>query len=224
MPEPVRRPTLADVLSRAVANGLAEVRVGMPGRIESYDAATQTADVLPLPKPALFQDDGTEATEAFPVIPHVPVHFPGGGGHRQTFPVAAGDECWLSFADYSLDIWQARGGPYAPIDVREHHVSDAVCFPGLHSDRHAWADAPTNESTFGKDGGLTVRVGDTAIDIGGGATDFAALASKVTAALNAILAWATTHTHAVSGGTAAPTTTPLAIDSAVGSSTVKVKG
>lgn len=221
----LRSPQFTDVLNKTVAIGLADFRVMLPGRIEAYDAATQTADVLPLPRPAIFSDDGTETVEPYQVIPHVPVVSPRGGRYRITMPVTKGDGCLLLFADHSLDVWQARGGPYAPIDLREHHLSDAVALVGLQADPEAWTDAPTDELTIGKDGGLTVRVGETTIDLGGGSTDFVAMAAKVMAELATIRTWANAHTHlsASPGNPTAIAVPALAAAGSVASATVKVK-
>jgi hypothetical protein len=123
------------------------------------------------------------------------------------------------------------GGQYAPIDLREHHLSDAVFFPGLHADPQAFTDAPTTELTIGKDGGLTVRIGDSTIDLGGGATDFVAMNQKVITALQDIATKFNGHTH-TSGASGSPTGTPalavtptvITAPTSVGSTTVKVKG
>lgn len=219
-------PTLGEVINKATEVLSGRLRVGLPGIIQSYDAATQTADVLPAPMPTIFLEDGSEATEAYPVIPHVKVQFPRGGRYRITFPVQAGDECWLTFADHSIDIWQKQGGQCAPIHLHEHDLSDAVALLGISSDPNAWIDAPTDQMTIGKDGGLTVRIGETTIDLGGGSTDFVAMAAKVQSELNAL--WGAIHAHIHPGvqtgaGSTGPSVTTGSAG-AVGSTTIKVKG
>ena len=72
----------------------------MPGVVESFDATTQTAVVQPALK---------HSSVSLPAIHDVPVFFPGGAASGITWPVAAGDECLLVFADFDTDAWLASG-------------------------------------------------------------------------------------------------------------------
>lgn len=74
-----RDPSLARVLTQALTRHSDSLRVAMPGRVEGFDAATQTADVLPLQRQT-DSVDGSDVATAFPVLPAVPVAFAGGGG------------------------------------------------------------------------------------------------------------------------------------------------
>ena len=121
-------PTLADLLRLATARQLQDVHVSMPGRIESYDAPRQEASVQPLLKVALAS--GEEAS--LPVINHVPVLWPRGGGAILSFPLEIGDTVLLVFSERSLDEWLQQGGELAPQDPRSHDLSDAVALPGLY--------------------------------------------------------------------------------------------
>lgn len=120
--------TLADLLRLSTARSLLDVHVSMPGRIESYDAGKQEASVQPLIKVALA--DGSEAS--LPVINHVPVVWPRGGGAILSFPLQSGDKVLLVFSERSLDEWLQQGGEVAPADPRAHDLSDAVAIPGLY--------------------------------------------------------------------------------------------
>lgn len=121
-------PTLADLLRLATARQLLDVHVSMPGRIESYDASKQEASVQPLLMVNLA--DGSAAS--LPVINHVPVIWPRGGGAILSFPLEAGDTVLLVFSERSLDEWLQQGGELAPSDPRAHDLSDAVAIPGLY--------------------------------------------------------------------------------------------
>lgn len=54
-----------------------------------------------------------------PILPDVPVVFPGGGGFALTFPVAAGDECLVVFASRCIDAWWQSGGVGEPMEPRD---------------------------------------------------------------------------------------------------------
>lgn len=126
-----RTPRLAEVFRVALGRVKAELRVALPGRVEKYDDATQRADVLPLLKDTFPGEDGADEVVPLPVLPGVPVIFPGAGGYRVKLPLAAGDVVLLVFSDRSLDKWKAVGGEVDPIDLRQHHLSDAVAIAGL---------------------------------------------------------------------------------------------
>ena len=70
----------------------------MPGIINSFDPATQTAVI----QPALRRRVKGEAV-SLPLLYDVPVFFPGSRVSGITWPVAAGDECLVVFADASID-------------------------------------------------------------------------------------------------------------------------
>ncbi len=134
-------PSLAKVIGDAIQARLAALRVGLPAKVVSYDAAAQRVSVKPL-----IQDryvdlaTGAETSEDLPVIVDVPVLFPQGGGYRITFPLAVGDVGWLQFADRSLDVWLNRGGVVDPGDSRTHDPTPARRSRSTDR-RSAWAGA-----------------------------------------------------------------------------------
>lgn len=160
-----RTPDLAELLREAVDHALRDVHVALPGRVESFDADAQTAQVQPLVK---RRDFAAEQARRMPVLNGVPVVFPSAGGYRLTFPLAKGDTVLLVFAHRSLDVWQANGGEVDPGDLRHHDVSDAVAIVGLHDNRHPLSDFATDGLVLGKDGGATVKVTDGAITVDAG--------------------------------------------------------
>jgi hypothetical protein len=188
----------------------AGLHVYLVGRIESYDATTQTATVKPLLKDEVKQEDGTTAVESLPVLQGVPVAFPGGGGMRMTFPVAAGDYCELHFSDRSLDQWKAKGGEVDPIDRARHALKDAVARVGIRPPAAPWSGADASCVTIGSDAG---------------AAEFVATATRVLTELNKLKDAINGHTHASNG--TAPTSgvagIPVSV-SAPASATVKIKG
>lgn len=147
-------PAWSTILKGAGKRSTADLRVALPGRIESYDPATQKANVQPLIMDGVTLDDGARGAEALPVVTDVPVIFPGAGAYRLTFPVAAGDIVLLVFASSSLDRWLVRGGMVDPEDDRRHNVSDAVAIPGLFSFNAPPTNAPTTNMVLHAPGGV----------------------------------------------------------------------
>lgn len=101
----------------------------LPGIIQSFDAAKQTAVVQPAIK-RIFTELGPVN---LPLCVDVPVAFPGGGDFFLTFPVKAGDECILMFSERAIDNWYDKGGVQLPSEYRIHDLSDGVAIVGLNS-------------------------------------------------------------------------------------------
>lgn len=161
-----RLPTLAEVIRSHVLANLSEMHIALPGRIESYDAATQKASVQPLLKLPFEDEEGARQVERLPVIPGVPVQFPQGGGYRLTFPVAAGDTGLLLFSEASLDVWLAEGGEVDPRDDRRSHLTDAIFLPGVRSFKTPITDAHETKLSLGKEGGLQLFIDGDKIQLG----------------------------------------------------------
>lgn len=119
---------------------LKELHTCLPGIIDSYNPATQTASVQPAIK-RIFTERGPVA---LPVCVDVPVAFPGGGDFYLTFPVARGDECILLFSERCIDYWFANGGVQLPAEYRLHDLSDAMAIVGLNSQARKLANVQTD--------------------------------------------------------------------------------
>ncbi|HBT4693112.1 TPA: translation initiation factor IF-2 [Klebsiella pneumoniae] len=112
---------------------MSAMRVSMPGIIQSFDPDAVTAVVQPAIKGAEQDESGAELSVNLPLLVDVPVVFPRGGGCTLTFPVKAGDECLVIFADRCIDFWWQSGGIQEPVDERMHDLSDAFCIAGPQS-------------------------------------------------------------------------------------------
>ena len=145
---------------------LGAVRVSMPGRIESFDAATQLARVTPLLKEEYENDEGAAVIEALPVINNVPVFIPGGGTFVDTFPIVAGDECLLIFSDRSLDVWKERGGVVDPVSADRHTLTDAIALVGVRSKPNKATEYDAARRVIGKVGGPRVALSASAVHLG----------------------------------------------------------
>ncbi|HEY1814905.1 MAG TPA: Gp138 family membrane-puncturing spike protein [Kofleriaceae bacterium] len=129
-------PNLATVLGKAFAAHARWMRVALPGRVESYDASTQTCSVQPLVQDGVNDETGTRNAVRLPVVQSVPVAWLGGGGCSITSPLAAGDTVLLVFSSSSIDRWVALGGEVDPIDDRRHHITDAFAIPCVNDLQH----------------------------------------------------------------------------------------
>lgn len=110
-----------------------QIRVALPGIIQSFDPSTVTAVVQPAIKSVQCNNDETTTTRDYPLLMDVPVMFPRGGGVTLTFPVKAGDECLVIFADRCIDFWWQNGGVQEPVDFRMHGLSDGFAIVGPQS-------------------------------------------------------------------------------------------
>lgn len=194
-------PTLSEAVGDLIDLYLDDVNVSLPAKILEYDATTQKATVQPLIKRGHVDPEGRRAVRQRPAIANVPVIFPGGGGARLTFPIAAGDKVMLVFSHASLDKWLNDGREVDPLDDRRHAVSDAVAFPGLYDFKSAPAADPDATVLTDND----IRLGSSA------ASDPVALKSD----LDALKTYIDTHIHTgvttgagTSGAPASPSPTP----------------
>lgn len=129
-----RSPELSEVLEGVRESAAADVRVCCVARVVRWDSSKpRECDVQPVHKRAYLNEDGDRTPEKQPVIPSVPVLYPGGGGFVITWPLQVGDEVLLVFSDDSLDKYLQVGGQ-SDIDTeddRRHHITDAICIPGM---------------------------------------------------------------------------------------------
>ena len=127
-----------DSLRQIIDYALDNANTAIPGYIESYDSASQTASVK-VPYLDYYEIDGqeTQQQQGWPVLPDVPVIFPRGGGWSITWPLAKGDNVLLVFAQRSIDDWWATNGQteISPTDLRRQDISDAFAVPGPPTDR-----------------------------------------------------------------------------------------
>jgi hypothetical protein len=126
-------PTIVDSIDSLIDSRLRGLHVAIPGRVESYDESTQSADVQPLIQRGYEDESGNRAIEDLPVVPGVPVVFPGAGSFSITFPVVKGDTVLLIFSQASIDKWLGQGGKVDPLEDHHHDLSDGIAIPGLRS-------------------------------------------------------------------------------------------
>lgn len=134
----MERVTPSDItaLKREIFSSL---HCAMPGIVESFDPETQTASVRPAVRNGSF---------SLPVIQDVPVFFPGTRASGITWPVSAGDECLLIFADFDIDRWFESGEAGEPASARRHALPDAFAFVGFRSRGNALEDFSRGPDRF----------------------------------------------------------------------------
>lgn len=168
----------------AVALGMSKC---LPGIIKSFDPVNQTVTV----QPAIKRIFGGESPVDLPLCVDVPVVFPSGGGLVMTFPIAAGDECLLFFADRAIDNWWDRGGTQEPSEHRLHDLSDGFALVGVSS-RPRFLSPEVNGEAIEirtRDGSVIFRAvapSGGGSGSGGGAVEAAVLSEKLLDAIAAL--------------------------------------
>lgn len=157
-----RTPGPVEAIGYAARREIAKVRTTVPGVIEAYDAATQSAEVKVVIKRQTVEGVYFED----PVLVAVPVAFPQGGGFALHYPLAKGDPVTLVACERSLEEWLAAASPTTivePSDPRRHDLQDAIVMPGVSvfAQPIPAAMARTDAITLGlRDGSATVSVAD----------------------------------------------------------------
>ena len=143
-----------DVIKKWIHDSADNIRVSMPAKVVSYDAATNRASVKPV---------GTYTTKDFqeieyPTIHSVPMQFPCGVGGTAgvTFPIKAGDGCIVIFADREIE--QFLSGSFCD-DMRSHSMNDAYAIPGLYSQAAPTVKNNSNDVCLFNAGSLVVLNG-----------------------------------------------------------------
>jgi hypothetical protein len=219
-------PRTEDVVARRDERASAELRVAGPGKVLSYDAIKQTADVQPMWMHSERDDeDDSKDTYELPVLKAVPVCWPRGGGYFCSFPLTAGDGVLLVFSDRNIGAWRDSGQLVDSGDERTHTLGGAVAYPGLDTVARAIAGASADHAVLGKEGGSQVHVRAGEIRLGSdAATSFVALSNLVQTALDAIRTMVNAHVHTgvtTGAGSSGPPATPLGVLGPVASAQVK---
>lgn len=144
-----------EMLRTAILAALTQVWTAIPGEVVSYDSQKVTVVVQPVIKAQITDKSGKQSMVSLPVLPDVPVLFPGGGGCRLTFPIQAGDECLVVFASRSIDAWWQSGGVQPPIEPRMHDLSDGFAIVGPMSQAKKISNISTTTTQLRSNDGST---------------------------------------------------------------------
>jgi hypothetical protein len=199
----VDEPSWIDLL-RACQNQLADrIHTALPGIVQSYDVATQTATVQ-----LAVQLRGATV----PALADVPVVHPGGAAAFLHIPLAANDTVLVVFSEEDFGPWLVSGSVSAPAVLARHGLH-AVAIPGLRRTPLAVTSGHTTLAVADE-----LRLGaDTA-------ANFVALANLVDARISALVTYINAHAHSgvtTGPGTSGPPGTPLAAQASVAATKVK---
>jgi hypothetical protein len=160
----VRRPRRQTVIASAVESALQRLPRALPVRVTKYEPDKQRVACKVLVMRPFFDESDARLVESIPVIPGVPVVFPGANGSfRTTVPISDGNLQingatvpatlgLLIWADRSLDKWLTGNGD--EVDPEFDHVNsiaDGFFLPGLNPFGAPLASAPTDRMTIGRD-------------------------------------------------------------------------
>ena len=151
---------MTELLRAASAELRSSIYTTMPGKIDTYDPAEQRADVTPMLKRPLRDEDGVDIpSETVPIIPSVTVQFPRadfqGSKFFMSWPLKPGDAVTLHITKWSLDQWAAKelGDPVDPVQFHEFNLSDCYAVPGGYPFKSALKEADADNVVIGKDDG-----------------------------------------------------------------------
>jgi hypothetical protein len=121
---------LSKLLRETFEYNMTDVHTALSGVIKKYDPSTRRADVQPSLKRKI---PGGKYLD-FPVIPDVPVLFPGTKKYVIHFSLEEGDEVLLIASERGTDLWKARGGKgIEEADPRRFDLQDCYAIPGLQA-------------------------------------------------------------------------------------------
>lgn len=192
MPEP----TLAEVITEALEHRLADVQVATVCRVKTYDPALQVADLIPVVRRPVRDEDGDIVdSEDLCVLPNVPVLWPRAGGFFLTMPLLPGDHVLAVFSHDSFAMWRESGSVTDPGDLRRHSLANAVCFAGIFPTASPLSPTPLALAAraaglvLGKDGApQQIQINPTGIKLGALAVSPVALAVPLLVYVTALAA------------------------------------
>lgn len=185
---------MSEVIRRALESRAGDIYTALPGIVQTYDSASQVVDVQPAIRRWLPTIDDDISHEDLPVLPNVPVVFPGAGAIAITWPISVGDEGLIVIATYAFAQWRQSGNVSDPGDTRLHSLGNAVFIPGLRSNK--------NKIDASQAGANALVLEASEIRLGKDATSYIALADKVNTELNHIK----NTLNSLTGGVSTPAT------------------
>ena len=163
LPEHMALPEM--VLDKALKNLNYDIRVSMPGIIQSFDSSTQTVTVQLAIKEKL-SINGNTSWQSIPLLVDVPIVVPKAGSFVITVPPTKGDECIVLFQDCCLDAWWQSGGTQNQVELRRHDLSDGVAILGVWSQPNVISNYSTSSAQIRTlDGNTAVSVSDGTITL-----------------------------------------------------------
>lgn len=208
---------LPDVIQSHISRSLNRLYTSIPAVVTNVSNLESENSISVQPAINKSMSDGFSYPMA--EIPDVPVQWPAGGGAVLTFPLAVGDEVWLSCSMTSMsEWWLTNSGTVTPFDSRMHDLSDCVAIPSIF--RKGNNPAPSKDDvvlkygghriTLEKSGGNIIIKSSTPIIVDGDLEvlgDISATGEITAGSDSPIPISLTTHLH--TGNLGAPTTAPI---------------
>lgn len=124
-------PTLKNIFDLFKQDIFSNLNCHAIGKIESFNATQQTANVSIDYKRQSSND--TNAVVNYPLLVDCPAIVVGGGNGSLRFPITAGDKCLIFFNDRDIDNWFSGSSNAVLNTERKHSFSDSIVLIGLHS-------------------------------------------------------------------------------------------
>ena len=179
----------------------ADLRVALPGTIESIVPGTRLVNVRPMIATRYYERD--EITD-LPIIQRVPLVEPRTASAFISLPIKRGDPVLMVFGDRALENWIKSDGsiPVEPLDIRQHDLTDAFAIIG------GWPEAMTGNRPGENPDDLDIQVEPgVKILIGNGADELLDILDQIVDLFEnvstGIMTSYQTHNHA--GGANPPT-------------------
>jgi len=133
-----------------------DLRVSIPGIVQSFDPIEQTVTVQPAIRERIVDGEGTVNMVNLPLLLDVPVVLLRAGGFVLTMPVVPGDECLVIFSDSCIDSWWSQGGVQVQAEKRRHDLSDGFAIMGTWSQPRRIVNYSTNSSQLRSEEGTSL--------------------------------------------------------------------
>lgn len=176
-----------------------DLRVAIPGIIQSFDAGAQTVVVKPAIRECLVFD-GEEKWIDIPLLVDVPIVLPRAGGYSLTLPIRKGDECLVVFGDMCMDAWWQSGGTQNQVECRRHDLSDGFAIIGAWSQPRVISGYSTGSAQLRNDAGTAmVEISGSTINIKASAINLEAPAININGNNNTVIDGKNFITHKHTG-------------------------
>lgn len=172
--------TIRETMRLFLQENQMELNTAIPGFVESFDGAAKTADIS-IPITGYVRGDNKQGLEnPWPVLPAVPVWYPGGGNWEKTWALKNGDPVLLIFCQRNIANWFLSDGrePVAEDIPEMHGESSAICLPRLFPRGKSGEPVHGDDYTIRGQGGNFVVESDRSEFGKRGAGEAVALASK----------------------------------------------
>lgn len=172
--------TIRETIRAFIAENQMELNTAIPGVVDKFDGDARTADVAVPITDYRQADTGRSNENPWPVLPEVPVWYPGGGNWEQDWALKNGDPVLLVFCQRNIANWFLSDGrePVSAGGPEMHGEGSAICIPRLYPRGKKGEPVHGDDLTVrGSGGNFVVEAGRSEFGKRG-AGDAVALASK----------------------------------------------